>query len=271
MIFGVARVFNLAHGAFVLLGAYIAIWVQAKNDVTIALPQPGWGLGAAFALSVGGVTLLAPLIYRFFVRPIRDRPILTFMITLLFALLVEEIITLLFTSNSRALPPLIPSGVNVPLFGTAISANRFLGSGIALGAIGALWLFVNHTKTGKAILALSMSRVGATLIGVNEERIHWMTWAISGALSAVAGIFLASFLGTSPTGGRFPLVVSFTIVILGGLGSIQGSLLAAYIVGYAETLAQFLLGAEYRGLPSLLLLVVILLLRPQGLLGRGEA
>jgi len=266
MIFGVARVLNLAHGALVLFGAYVAIWLHSSDDFTIRLPQAGLSLPWALLGAVIATTLLAVLIYLVLVRHIQDKPITVFMTTLLVAIMMEVVIEQGFASNPRALPPLV--GGEFPLFGIHLPYNRLVASGIALAAIAALWLFVNRTKVGMAILATSMAPVGAALIGVNAHRIQLITWAISGALAAVAGVFLASFLGTSPVGGRFPLVISFTIVILGGLGSIQGSLLAAYLVGYMETITTYLLSPAYRGFPSLILLVLVLLFRPQGLLGR---
>jgi len=268
MIFGVAGVLNLAHGAFVMLGAYIAIWAHALNDPTIRLPQPGLSLPLAFLLAIVGVAMLAPLIYRVVVRPIQDRPIIVFLVTLLLAILFEQLAILIFSVNPRALPAMI--GGSFPLLGTRIEYNRLLASVIALAAISALWLFVQRTKTGKAILALSMERRGAALVGINAERIQLIVWAISGALAAIAGLFMASFMGMSPLEERVPLVISFSIVILGGLGSIPGSLWAAYIIGYAETIvAQF--APEARGLAALIFLVVILALRPQGLLGKRGA
>ncbi|MBI1744608.1 branched-chain amino acid ABC transporter permease [Candidatus Acetothermia bacterium] len=268
MIFGVAGVLNLSHGAFVMLGAYIAIWAQALNDPTIHLPQLGLNLPAAFLLAILGVAVIAPLIYRVFVRPVQDRPIIVFLVTLLLAILFEQVAILIFSVNPRALPAMVGSSFSI--LGTQIEYNRLLASVIALVAIGALWLFVHRTKTGKAILALSMDRKGAALVGINAERIQLIVWAVSGALAAIAGLFMASFMGMSPLEERVPLVISFSIVVLGGLGSIPGSLWAAYIIGYAETIvAQF--APEARGLAALIFLFIILALRPQGLLGRKVA
>ncbi|MFN4218012.1 MAG: branched-chain amino acid ABC transporter permease [Candidatus Bipolaricaulia bacterium] len=259
MIFGVAGVLNLAHGGFVVLGAFIALW---------AATMMGWNLYLSCALGVLGVALIAPLIYKVFVRPIQHNPILVFLLTLLLSVLIEWGLILLFSPNPRVLPPLV-SG-DLQLGGSRIAYNRLVASALALGTITALWLFVQRTKTGKAILALAMERIGATLVGIDAEKIQLLVWAVSGGLAALAGLFLASFLGMGPLDGRIPLVISFSIVVLGGLGSIPGSLWAAYIVGYAETIAtQF--APEARGLAALLLMTLILALRPQGLLGRKHA
>jgi len=266
MIFGVGRVLNLAHGALVLFGAYVAIWLHARGDPTIRLPQPGLGLPWVLLGAVLATTLLSVLIYLLLVRRIQEKPVAVFMTTLLLAIMMEVVIEWGFTSNPRALPPLVEG--EFPLFAISLPYNRLVTSGITLAVIALLWFFINRTKLGMAILATSMAPRGAALIGVDVHRIRLVTWAISGALAAIAGVFLASFLGTSPVGGRFPLIISFTIVILGGMGSIQGSLLAAYLVGYLETATTYLLSPTFRGFPSLIILVLVLLFRPQGLLGR---
>ena len=175
---------------------------------------------------------------------------------------------LLFSTSPRILPRLVAG--DVYLLGINISYNRIAASLIAVGIIGLLWFTVQRTKIGQAILALSMNRKGAALVGIRAERITLLVWAISGALAAVAGFFSASFLGISPLGDRLPLVIAFSAVVLGGLGSIPGSLWAAFIIGYAETItAQFF--PEARGLASMFILIAILTIRPQGLLGREIA
>lgn len=259
MIFGVAGVLNLAHGAFITIGAYIAIWATTFLD---------WHILPATLLAIVGAGVFAPLIYYYLIRPVIDRPVTVFLATLLIGVITEQVLILLFSPNPRTVSALIEgsfqiTNVNVPW-------NRVAASLIALVAIVALWFFVNRTRIGKAITALSMERMGAALVGINELRIQLIVWSISGALAAIAGVFLTSFLAMSPFGGRVPLVVSFSIVVLGGLGSIPGSLWAAYIIGFAETITtQFI--PEARGLPSLMLLLLILIFRPQGLFGRSAA
>ena len=256
MIFGVAGVLNLSHGALAMLGAFVARWAL----------DAGWARPSAFLVAVISLSVLAPIIYRVFVRPIQDRPVTVFLATLLLAVLLEQVVILISGPESRLLPPLVAGNLNVG--GMEISANRLLASGVALGAIVALWAFVTRTRHGKAILALSMERKGAALVGIPSERIVLGVWAISGALAAIAGLFIASFLGISPLEERTLLVIAFSTVVVGGLGSIPGTLGAALIVGYAETIvAQF--APEARGLVPLLLLVAVLIVRPQGLAGRA--
>jgi branched-chain amino acid transport system permease protein len=188
------------------------------------------------------------------------------MITLLLGLVIEELISIGFTVNGRKLS-LIDGGI--PFFNVTLSYNRLISASVAILILFLLWFFINRTRTGKAIIATSMDRLGAALVGIDASKIQLITWAVSGALAGIAGIFLASYIGTSPFAGRFSLVISFTVVILGGLGSIQGSFLAAYLVGYTETITTHF-AEDLRGLPSLVILILVLLFRPQGLLGRKE-
>jgi branched-chain amino acid transport system permease protein len=258
MIFGVAGVLNLAHGAFAIVGAYLAVWALGL----------GLGLPIAFLVAVVGLAIFAPLTYRMLIRPVERNPIIVFLVTLLFAVLLEQVLILLFGAIPRTLPPLVAG--NLEILGSRISYNRLAASAIALIVMAALWLFVTRTKIGKAILALSMNRQGAALMGIPTERIILWVWAISGALAAIAGMFIGSFFGLQPLEQRLLLVIAFSIVVLGGLGSIPGSLWAAFIIGYAETIAvQF--APEARGLSSLVILILVLALRPQGLLGRAAA
>jgi branched-chain amino acid transport system permease protein len=127
---------------------------------------------------------------------------------------------------------------------------------------------VNRTRIGKAVLAASINPRGVTLLGFELTRIYVVVWAIYGVLAGIACVLLGMFLGVSSYSVG-PLTASaFSIVVLGGLGSVSGSLIAAFVVGYLETLTAYLVSPAYRTIPALLLLVVVMYIRPQGLLGR---
>jgi len=256
MIFGVAGVLNLAHGAFVLIGGYVAVWASTAL---------GWHIVLAALVAVVAMALLAPLIYLLCVRPFSDKPVIVFLATLLLAVIVEQVMILMFGEKSRTLSALVPGYFY--LFGVQILWDRVVASLAALASIVGLWLYITRTRNGKAISALSMERLGAALAGINEFQMQLLVWVVSGALAAIAGVFLTTFLGISPFAGRIPLVIAFSIVVLGGLGSIPGSLWAAYIIGYAETITTQWI-PEARGFSSLLILLLILTFRPQGLFGR---
>jgi branched-chain amino acid transport system permease protein len=259
MIFGAAGVLNLAHGAMAMFAAYIASW---------AIMTFGVGFLPAAVLGVIGVALISPILYLVVIRPLGDKPVVVFLATLLLGVIFEQAMILAFGFNARVLPPIIKGGFTV--FGDIrILYNRALAGAVAVILIGLLWLFITRTKYGKAILGISMSAKGAALSGIQTNNIILLVWAISGALAAIAGLFSASFLGVSPLADREFTVIAFSTVVLGGLGSLPGSLLAAFIIGYVETITvQF--APEARGLASLAILIIVLILRPQGLFGRAH-
>jgi len=274
MIFGVARVLNLAHGAFLMISAYSAYSLSVLLSLNVYL---------AFVLAVVITALLAMIIYKSLVRYVQGSVIATLIVTLVLSLVLEQLIRyadtlaslhpmlqwlkIAFGADVKILPPLVV-GTSV-LFGTQVINNRLLAFGVSWLMIALLGLFVSRTKTGKAILACSMDRTGAELLGIDSEKIYTVTWGISGALAGVAGVFLAAFTSMVPHMWIDPLIISFAIVVLGGLGSIRGSLLAAYVIGFVETLTQYApgLGPQWVGVPSLIILILILIVRPQGFFG----
>jgi branched-chain amino acid transport system permease protein len=171
-----------------------------------------------------------------------------------------------FTDNPVSMRPLI-DGV-VVLGGVRTPANELMIAAVAWAAIGLMWLLVNRTRAGKSLLAASINPRGLVLLGFELDRIYFLVWSIYGVLAGVAGVLLASFLGTGTNNVGQLTASAFSIVVLGGLGSVSGSLLAAYIVGYLETLTAYLIDPTLRTVPALLLLVLVVYVRPQGLLGR---
>ena len=127
---------------------------------------------------------------------------------------------------------------------------------------------MNRTQPGKNLLAASINPRGLTLVGVELNTVHLTAWAIYGLLAGIAGVLLGSFLGTSSV--YIPALTgsAFSIVVLGGLGSVSGTVAAAYVVGYLETLTAYLVSPSLRSIPALVLLIGVLYFRPQGILGR---
>ena len=149
--------------------------------------------------------------------------------------------------------------------GALIMIGAFVLSWVALGL---LYLFVRRTKLGRSILATSMSEKGAKLNGVNVLYVNAATWLVAGAFAGFSGVFLGSLQSTSPTMWVNALGLAFIIVTIGGVGSIKGTIIAAYLIGFLETLTVTFVGAQWRGMFALLLLIGIIIARPQGLFGR---
>ncbi|MFT4884801.1 MAG: branched-chain amino acid transport system permease protein [Natronomonas sp.] len=276
LIFGVGGILNFAHGAFITVGAFAAFIVSSSSG--LGLPIVFGLLAATLAgAAIGGATYLG------IIRYVRTRPVTVLILTLVIGFFIMYVLNI-FTDEIMGVDPLqIPVP---PVIGTesALASLPFIGASTLNSLfifttswllIGALYYFVNHTRTGRAILAVSMSDKGAALVGIKAEKINLITWVLAGAFAGYAGVLLAGDLG----GGSWlmaieppaPLVLSFAIVILGGLGSIKGSVVGAYIIGFFETFTVTFVSSQLAGISSLILLLVFLLVKPEGLYGREAA
>ena len=267
LIFGVGGILNFAHGAFITVGMFAAFLVTNTNGL---IDLPIWiGLLAG----TGAGALLGAITYLGIVRYVRDRPVTVLILTFVigFFLIYGIRIWAQGIDDIEALTIPVPQ-----VMGTDFLNNVFILVTSWL-LIGLLFYFVNYTRTGRAIIAVSQSDKGAALVGIDAEKINLVTWTVAGAFAGYAGVLLAGALGS---GGWLmsirppaPLILSFAIVILGGLGSIKGSIAGAYIIGFVETFAVNFVpgGQQLAGISSLILLVVFLLVKPEGLFGRGAA
>ena len=264
LIFGVSGVLNLSHGAL-MVAAAAAAWAIGDHVGSPTLCALA-GIGVSLLLALATYALVVRPLQRS--RAIRDaeREIFVLTATLLWGILIQEAIAYLYTSNAKTLRPIVDGVVTVAH--VRVPANEIVTAIACWVVIGLLWLLVNHTRAGKAILAASMNPRAVTLLGIELGRIYLAVWAIYGVLAGAAGVLLGMFLGVSSYSVG-PLTASaFSIVVLGGLGSVTGSLIAAYVIGYIETLTAYLVSPAYRFIPALLLLVLVMYVRPRGILGR---
>jgi branched-chain amino acid transport system permease protein len=265
LIFGVSGVLNLAHGGVMLVAALAGWFLAGEGGL-------GTYLGTPLGVLAGMVT--AYITYLMVVRPIQrsaaipreEKEIFVLTGTLLWGIMIQQGMAWLFSDNPVTMRPLI-QGV-ATLGGVRVPFNEIMIAVLCWVVIGLLWLFVNRTRVGKALLAASMNPRGLTLLGFELSRIYLLAWTIYGVLAGLAGVLLASFLGVSTNNAGQLTASAFSIVVLGGLGSVSGSLMAAYVVGYLETITAYLVAPTLRPLPALLLLVLVVYVRPQGFLGR---
>jgi branched-chain amino acid transport system permease protein len=265
LIFGVSGVLNLSHGAIMVVAAVIA-W-SAAGDYG-AGPYGGALAGIAASVVCSFIT------YMLVVRPIQssrsipreEKEIFVLTGTLLWGIMLQEAVAYLFTNNPKTVRPLM-TGV-VDILGVRTPSNEIVTAVLAWVAIGLLWLLINRTRAGKALLAASINPRGLTLLGFELSNIYLLVWMIYGVLAGIAGVLLGAFLGVSSDNAGTLTASAFSIVVLGGLGSVSGSLVAAYAVGYLETVTAYMISPSIRTVPVLLLLVVVVYVRPQGLLGR---
>jgi len=158
----------------------------------------------------------------------------------------------------------------VEFAGAAVTLNMLTAAIASWVILTGLWLFVTRTHTGRAMQAVSMDLKGAAISGIDPNRTNLITWGISGALGAVAGVFFASYTQLYPGMWVAPLLISVAVVIVGGIGSIWGTLIVAHIIGFMEVITTSLVAAELRGVFTMLLIIGVLVIRPRGLFGRAE-
>ena len=265
IIFGVSGILNLAHGAIVVLAALVAWYGALQLGLGIY-----WGALGGIAASIITTYILYGLVVIPLSRSKRlapdEMPVFLFVATLLFALIMQGCLEWFFGSTPIATPPMIDGVIRIG--GNVVPLNSVLIGVVAWIVLGGLWLFISYTRLGKAMLAASMSPRGLAIIGYDIGRIHLLVWGLYGLLAGIAGVLLASFIGASSEVAINLTATAFTIVILGGLGNVLGSLAAAYVLGFLSTITAFLVSPSVSEIPGLLLLVIILYLRPQGLFGR---
>lgn len=258
LIFGVAKIINLAHTAFYMLAAYF-IFTFAYH---LGLNAP---LSATASIII--TTAIGVGTYKLVIERIREHETAVLMITIALALVFQESILLAFGSHFRSAPSFV-SG-NVELLGVTVSIQHILTFGVVLACLFGIWILLSKTKLGIAIRAVAQDREIANLVGINVGTMCLITMAISVALAAVAGAMVAPIWTIQPHMWMHPLVMVLAVVVLGGLGSLKGSFVAAFILGYTVTLVVFLFPtiSFIKEAIALAIMVAVLLIRPEGLFG----
>lgn len=260
LIFGVARILNLAHGAFYALGAYGAYTLTANAHL------PLWLAAILSVLLVGGFGVLME---RILVRPLRRSMLAVLLITLAVALMVEQVLLLIFGSEARNVPSMMD--VTYHFAAVDISGQRLLALGGAIIVLICLWLFLQYTRIGSAILAIAQDAEAAQYMGIATDRMYSIVMGVSAAMAAIAGVLVAPFQTVIPGMGLLPLVKSFAIVVVGGLGSIAGSIIGALLLGFSETIIAFKISIEWSQIVSVAAVLITLVIRPAGFFGKRGA
>ncbi|MBN9013413.1 MAG: branched-chain amino acid ABC transporter permease [Xanthobacteraceae bacterium] len=265
LIFGVSGVLNLSHGA-IMVAAAVAAWAAASVFHLDSYSGALVGVAIAAVLSLLTYFTVVQPIQRSNKIPNEEKEIFVLTATLLWGIMIQEAIAYFFTNNAKTVLPIIEGVVRIA--GIRTPANTLFTAAVCCLVIALLWMLVNRTRTGKVVLAASMNPRGVTILGFELTNVYVVVWIIYGVLAGIAGVLLGMFLGVSSYSVG-PLTASaFSIVVLGGLGSVSGSLIAAFVVGYLETFTAYMISPAYRSIPALLLLVIVMYIRPQGLLGR---
>jgi branched-chain amino acid transport system permease protein len=258
LIFGVARIVNIAHTAFYMVAGYCIFFLSVKLGLN---PVPG------MLIAVVVITVLGLLAYKFLINPIREHEAAVLIATIALAIIFQESILLIFTGDYLSVLSLI-QGYFIVL-GVKVFYQQVLTFGVVLFLLAVLWLLLMKTKLGLAIRSTAEDREVANLMGMNESRLAMITMGISVALAGFTGAVIAPLTVLSPYMWMEPLIMMMAVVVLGGLGSIKGSFVAAYILGFTEALVVFLIpkGAFLKGSVALSIMILVLLIRPEGLFG----
>lgn len=258
IIFGAARIVNLAHTAFYMVAAYCIYFAAHKMGI-----HPIWGMIAAIVL----VTLLGVISYKLFINPIREHEGAVLIATIALAMAFQEIMTLIFTGTYLSVPSLIKGYFSI--LGVKVFYQQLMTFCAALLVMAVLWALLMRTRLGLAIRSTAQDREVANLMGINESRVAMITMGISVGLAAFTGAIVVPLTVLDPHMWMHPLIMMMAVVVLGGLGSLKGCFTGAYILGFAEALVVFLIpaGAFLKGSVALSIMILVLLIRPEGLFG----
>lgn len=256
LIFGVMRVINIAHGPLLMLGAYTTYFLTTGLGLNPFLTLP---VSMALMFVVGAL-LQRTLVFRVVDAPELSSLLLTFGISIALVNLAQ----LLFTSDLRAVEYITGAWVVGPL---AFSKSRVIAFGFAAAVTALAFLFLQRTRLGKAIRATSQSREVAMVCGIDVQRVHLITFGLASALAAAGGSLLAVIVAIQPEMGQVWTFKSFLVIVLGGAGNYPGALLGGLLLGLVEQLASLFLTTQLSEVVAYVLLVLVLLVRPTGLLG----
>ena len=258
LIFGVARIVNIAHTAFYMLASYAlyGLLVKAEFSLVVAIP-----------LAIVSVVALSLVCYKLVIEPVRQHEAAVLIATIALALIFQESLLVSFGGSYLGIPAAVDGFVSV--LGVRVSNQRLIILVVVAATLAATWFLLYRTKLGLAIRASANDQEIANLMGMNVNRVAMLTVGISVALAAIAGVVVAPVFVVDPLMWLSPLVTMLAIVVLGGLGSLKGSLIGAFIIGYVEAITVFAVpaGAFLKGAVALSIMVIVLLIRPEGLFG----
>ena len=265
IVFGIMRVVNFAHGEFLMLGGY-ALWLFTVGlglPAIVGLPL-SMAVVAAFGVGVERV-LLRPVYTTRIERPEEYAIILTFGLSLFM-----QNGALATAGAYEYTPDSFWSGSKPVLGDLYLAGDRLFAAGMAAVLITVTLLLIYRTWTGQALMATAQNRVGATVSGIDAVRMNVLAVALAGLLAGAAGALLSPIFLVYPDVGVVPVVKAFVIIVLGGMGSIPGAVVAALLLGLVESLGSVFISVAYRDVYSFLVLVAVLLVRPYGLFGQWE-
>jgi branched-chain amino acid transport system permease protein len=262
LVWGAVRLLNLAHGAIFVVGAYAAYWVVASLHLPIFVGLP-FGVLAAAAF--------AYLMHVVFIRPVLGKPGFdnsTLVATVGISISVSAAALLIFNPQYKVVPPELAGSTIVA--GVQITYQGLLVIATSLALFAIVYLFLTYTRQGMAIRAVSQQMEAASLMSIPVVRTYGTVIAISGGLAGLAGVLLSPSFFLSPNSGFNPMIQALIVTIFGGLGSIRGALVAGFVLGVFESFVEVYYGVAWAQPGVFILIIVMLIVRPNGLFGIGE-
>jgi len=264
MVFGVLKMLNIAHGELVMLGGYASFWLFQTLGmdpfVSLIIVIP--------ALFIVGL-ILDRSVYRFIARQVGEEKIKnSLLVSFGLTLVLQNLAIYLFTGDERSIQTTY-AGEGFNVLGIALPYTRLASLAIAVIVILALNYFLRKTYPGKAILATAEDFESAELAGININRVYMMTFALGASLASIAGMLITVTYSLSPSIGVAWTLKALIVIVLAGTGSILGALPAGLLLGVVEALSGISIGATYREVIGLIMFILVLILRPQGLFSRS--
>jgi len=272
MVYGILRFINFAHGDVFMLGAFSGFYLAPKIAKVLPLPSIAGGVTVLLA-SMAICAIIGVLIERLAYRPLRNSPKLTVLITAIgVSLFLEYAGQFTFGAAPKRFPQILPVYPVTNLGGLSLNSNQLIVLGMTVILLLALRFIVLKTKMGAAMRAVSFNPEAAALMGINTDIVISFTFALGSALAAAAGILWAvNYPAVEPLMGILPGLKAFVAAVLGGIGNLPGAALGGLIIGVTETLVSGYVSSTYRDAIAFAVLILILLVKPSGLLGRKEA
>jgi branched-chain amino acid transport system permease protein len=262
LVWGIMNIINLAHGAFLMLGAYLSYFLFAN-----------WHVDPFLSVPVAFVVLFACgyLVQRFVINFVVRAPILTtFLLTFGLSLLLVNAALLVFHGDERAVTPAY-SGANFALGPVTVPWVKFWTLLVALAITGVMQLWLTRSKTGRAIRATSMDIGAAQLAGVRVAHLYAIVFGLGAGLAGAAGVLVGLTQSLNPSMGDPFIIKAFVVCVLGGLGSVEGALVGGLVYGILEALGAQFIGTGLQDAVALCVLLIVLIVRPRGILGKATA
>jgi branched-chain amino acid transport system permease protein len=272
MVYGILRLINFAHGDVYMVGAFAAYFLARWTGAGGANAS----LGAAILVLLGAMVicaLLGVLIELLAYRPVRRSSRITALITAIgVSLLLENLGIRIFGADPKFFPQLIPPRRVELLPGVVVTNHQITVVAVSFLLMVGLTLFIQRTRTGKAMRAVAFNRDAASLMGIPVNRIITITFAIGSALAAAAGVLVGlTNPKIEPLMGIMPGIKAFVAAVLGGIGSVPGAVIGGLVMGVSEYLVVGYISSTYRDAIAFIILILVLLIKPAGLLGRNVA